>query len=80
LSTAQAASLVNIPHSSSTSVNSNLNSNTTEGWNLSASAQARLNQHTHMIYYSSQLIETDQKFRMFDCLEIVIIIFFDENR
>ena len=34
-------------------------------WNLSASAQARLNQHTHMIYYSSQLIEIDQQLRMF---------------
>ena len=33
--------------------------------NLSESAQARLNQRTHMIYYSSQLIETDQQRRTF---------------
>ena len=32
---------------------------------FSASAQARLNEHTHMIYYSSQLIETGHELSMF---------------
>ncbi|CAF0956033.1 unnamed protein product [Rotaria magnacalcarata] len=62
LSTAQAASLVNIPQMS-TSGNSSLsknNSPATNSWNFGASAQAQLNQYTHMIYYSSQLIEMDQ--------------------
>jgi hypothetical protein len=40
--------------------------------NLSESAQARLREQTHMIYYSSQLIEMDQKLRMFEsCLRLV---------
>ena len=30
-------------------------------WDFDASNQARLNQHTQMIYYSSQLTETDQE-------------------
>ena len=30
-------------------------------WNFDSKTQARLNQHTHMIYYSSQLIEMDQQ-------------------
>ncbi|CAM4756544.1 unnamed protein product [Rotaria magnacalcarata] len=65
LSTAQAASLVNIPQMS-TSGNSSLsknNSPATNSWNFGASAQAQLNQYTHMIYYSSQLIEMDQLLR-----------------
>ena len=33
---------------------------------LSASAQQRLNQHTYMIYYSSQLIEIDQQLSMLE--------------
>ncbi|CAF3810623.1 unnamed protein product [Rotaria socialis] len=65
LSTAQAASLVNIPQTS-TSGNSSLsknNSPATNSWDFGASAQAQLNQYTHMIYYSSQLIEMDQLLR-----------------
>ncbi|CAF4365298.1 unnamed protein product, partial [Rotaria socialis] len=65
LSTAQAASLVNIPQTS-TSGNSSLsknNSSATNSWDFGASAQAQLNQYTHMIYYSSQLIEMDQLLR-----------------
>jgi hypothetical protein len=30
-------------------------------WDFDASNQAQLNQYTHMIYYSSQLIEMDQQ-------------------
>ncbi|CAF4715826.1 unnamed protein product, partial [Rotaria socialis] len=62
LSTAQAASLVNIPQTL-TSGNGSLsknNSPATNSWDFGASAQAQLNQYTHMIYYSSQLIEMDQ--------------------
>lgn len=33
-------------------------------WDFNAEAQAHLNQYTHMIYYSSQLIEMDQQLRM----------------
>lgn len=32
-----------------------------QSWNFSETAQAQLSQHTHMIYYSSQLIERDQQ-------------------
>jgi hypothetical protein len=32
-------------------------------WDFGTTAQARLNQFTHMIYYSSQLIEMDQQLR-----------------
>jgi hypothetical protein len=30
-------------------------------WDFDARTQAQLNQHTHMIYYSSQLIEMNQQ-------------------
>ncbi|CAF4863875.1 unnamed protein product, partial [Rotaria socialis] len=39
------------------------NSPATNSWDFGASAQAQLNQYTHMIYYSSQLIEMDQLLR-----------------
>ncbi|CAF2490271.1 unnamed protein product [Rotaria sp. Silwood2] len=63
LSTAQAASLVNIPQTLSSENTSMTNSNApaTITWDFSASAQAQLNQYTHMIYYSSQLIEMNQQ-------------------
>ncbi|CAF4423525.1 unnamed protein product, partial [Adineta steineri] len=58
LSTAQAASLINIPQT----LSSNQQSSTADDvraatpsaitWDFSSSAQAQLNQHTHMIYYS----------------------------
>ncbi|CAF1303376.1 unnamed protein product [Adineta ricciae] len=65
LSTAQAASLINIPQtlsSDSHSTSRNIAPAAT-AWDFDRSAQARLNQHTHMIYYSSQLIEIDQQLR-----------------
>jgi hypothetical protein len=35
-------------------------------WDFSERAQAHLSQHTHMIYYSSQLIERDQQLGKFE--------------
>ncbi len=35
-------------------------------WGFDATTQAQLNQHTHMIYYSSQLIEMDQQLGEFN--------------
>ncbi|CAF1036322.1 unnamed protein product [Rotaria sordida] len=63
LSTAQAASLVNIPQTLSSGNTSIIHNNApaTKEWDFSASAQAHLSQYTHMIYYSSQLIEIDQQ-------------------
>lgn len=34
-------------------------------WDFDSAAQAQLNQHTHMIYYNSQMIETDQRLKEF---------------
>jgi hypothetical protein len=34
-------------------------------WDFDATTQAKLNQYTHMIYYSSQLIEMDQQLGKF---------------
>ncbi|CAF1013806.1 unnamed protein product [Adineta steineri] len=75
LSTAQAASLINIPQT----LSSNQQSSTTNDerattpsaitWDFSSSAQAQLNQYTHMIYYSSQLIEMDQQLRDREIIE-----------
>ncbi|UJR25569.1 hypothetical protein I4U23_006914 [Adineta vaga] len=65
LSTAQAASLINIPQTSLTDSQASTRNNAPAAtiWDFDRSAQARLNQHTHMIYYSSQLIEIDQQLR-----------------
>jgi len=35
-------------------------------WDFDATAQAQLNRPTHMIYYSSQLIEMDQQLGKFN--------------
>jgi hypothetical protein len=35
-------------------------------WDFDATAQAQLNQYTHMIYYSSQLKEIDQQLGKFE--------------
>ncbi|CAF1301656.1 unnamed protein product [Adineta ricciae] len=65
LSTAQAASLINIPQTLSSDCQSTSRNipPAAIAWDFDRSAQARLNQHTHMIYYSSQLIEIDQQLR-----------------
>ncbi|CAF1998553.1 unnamed protein product [Rotaria magnacalcarata] len=63
LSTAQAASLVNMPQTSTVDSNSVSQSiaATMTTWDFSETTQQQLNQRTHMIYYGSQLIEMNQR-------------------
>ncbi|CAF2840318.1 unnamed protein product [Rotaria sp. Silwood2] len=63
LSTAQAASLVNMTQTVNLDHDS-LSENNAPAmttWDFSETAQAQLKQRTHMIYFSSQLNETDQQ-------------------
>ncbi|CAF5222187.1 unnamed protein product, partial [Rotaria magnacalcarata] len=67
LSTAQAASLVNMPQTSTVDSNSVSQSiaATMTTWDFSETTQQQLNQRTHMIYYGSQLIEMNQRLGAF---------------